>query len=114
MGADLDSLEALERECDMEFLRGSGPGGQHRNKVETGVRLRHLPTGIVVTAMERRSQARNRKLALERLRDRLEERNRPRKARVPTRPPAASRKQRLADKKATGEKKRLRSKVDDE
>jgi protein subunit release factor B len=114
MGADLESLEALERDCEIEFFRASGPGGQHRNKVETGVRLKHLPTGIVVTATERRSQARNRRLALERLRDRLEERNRPRKSRVPTKPPAASKEQRLSDKKATGEKKRLRRKPDED
>ena len=52
-------------------VRGSGPGGQHRNKRMTGVRVTHLPTGIVVTATERRSQAQNLSAALERVQEKL-------------------------------------------
>lgn len=55
----------------MRFTRGSGPGGQHRNKVETAVVVRHEPTGIEAAASEARSQAENRKRALARLRMRL-------------------------------------------
>ena len=40
---------------DEEFFVASGPGGQHRNRTESGVRLTHRPTGIVVLATERRS-----------------------------------------------------------
>jgi hypothetical protein len=60
--------EQLHDECDVRRLRRSGPGGQHRNKVETAVSLRHLPTGTQAEANERRSQAQNRAVALFRLR----------------------------------------------
>ncbi|HID77894.1 MAG TPA: peptide chain release factor-like protein [Planctomycetaceae bacterium] len=60
--------EELAQQCEMEFLRRSGPGGQHRNKVETAVRLRHRPTGVEAEASERRTQAANRRVAMERLR----------------------------------------------
>jgi protein subunit release factor B len=59
---------ALVGECDEAFFVASGPGGQHRNKTESGVRLVHRPTGVAVTATERRSQAQNRGAAVERLR----------------------------------------------
>ena len=60
--------DRLLAECDVRFLRRSGPGGQNRNKVETAVVLMHRPTGLVAEANERRSQAENRKAALFRLR----------------------------------------------
>jgi ribosome-associated protein len=96
---------ALLAQCDETFFMVGGPGGQHRNKTESGVRLVHRPTGAHVTATERRSQARNRAAALARLRARLEvmaRRPRPRRATEPTR---ASRERRLREKKRRGERK---------
>ena len=61
----------LLRQCEVEFTRTGGPGGQHRNKVESGVRLRHRQTGITVTATERRSQHQNKAQALTRMRQAL-------------------------------------------
>ena len=61
-------LEEFEKDCRLETLRRSGPGGQNRNKVETGVRIYHLPTGLVGEATERRYQGENRKQAVFRLR----------------------------------------------
>jgi hypothetical protein len=65
------SADELLAECDMQFVRRSGPGGQHRNKVSTAVVLLHRPTGVKAEASERRSQAANRAAALRRLRVRL-------------------------------------------
>ena len=65
--ADL-SPDDLLAQCDIEFVRRSGPGGQHRNKVSTGVVMLHKPTGVKAEANERRSQAANRTVALFRLR----------------------------------------------
>ena len=60
--------EILLKDCDIHTTRRSGPGGQHRNKVETAVRITHRPTGISGEASERRSQSENRTTALFRLR----------------------------------------------
>jgi len=65
------SDDQLLGQCDERRQRRSGPGGQHRNKVETGVVLTHRATGIKAEAYERRSQVENRREALRRLRIRL-------------------------------------------
>ena len=101
--------ESLERDCDVDFFIASGPGGQHRNKVETGVRLLHRPSGIVVTATERRSQHANKEMAFQRMAERLEERQRVVIPRKPTRPTAASRRRRLEAKRYASQIKRRRS-----
>lgn len=55
-------------QCEFDTYRASGPGGQKRNKTSSAVRLRHLPTGLIVTAVESRSQHENKARALQRLR----------------------------------------------
>jgi ribosome-associated protein len=100
---------SLERDCDLEFFIASGPGGQHRNKVETGVRLTHRPSGISVTATERRSQHANREVAFERMAARLEELQQVSPPRKPTRPSAASRERRLEAKRHAATLKKQRS-----
>jgi protein subunit release factor B len=102
--------ESLERDCDLEFFVAGGPGGQHRNKVETGVRLKHRPTGIVVTATERRSQSANREAAYGRMAERLEKLQRPRKSRKATKPSAKSKRKRVERKREHSERKRSRAK----
>ncbi len=60
--------ETLLRDCDLQHSRASGPGGQHRNKVQTAVHFLHRPTGLRAGGAERRSQAANRRVAIQRLR----------------------------------------------
>jgi hypothetical protein len=64
-------VERLLADCTIRRTRRSGPGGQHRNKVETAVLIEHRPTGAAAAAGERRSQAENRAVAIFRLRLRL-------------------------------------------
>ncbi|MGD1915771.1 MAG: peptide chain release factor family protein [Phycisphaerales bacterium] len=65
--ASLDDQPILA-ECRIERGRIGGPGGQHRNKVETAVTLTHTPTGLSAQAGERRSPKDNQRMALRRLR----------------------------------------------
>ncbi len=61
-------IDDLLKQCSFEQGRGKGPGGQHRNKVETLVEVTHVPTGISAHAGERREMRVNRKVAIARLR----------------------------------------------
>lgn len=104
----------LEREVRIDTFRASGTGGQHLHKTESAVRLTHFPSGVVVTASDTRSQARNRELAYERLIERLKRLNRRPKPRKATHVPRGERERRLAGKKLQGSIKRLRGRVRDE
>jgi len=103
-------LDMLKRQVILETYRSRGPGGQRKNKVETAVRLTHLPSGIKVIATEHRSQSGNRKLAFERLRERLTKLNRPKKRRIAVSLPFFAAEKRMEEKKIRSEKKRLRRK----
>ncbi len=62
---ELSSVRIPEKDLKVEFFRSSGPGGQNVNKVETAVRIVHLPTGIVASSQSERAQSANRDRALE-------------------------------------------------
>lgn len=63
--------DALLKDCTVTAGRSSGPGGQNRNKVETAIRITHVPTGIIASATERRHKEQNKQQAIFRLRVKL-------------------------------------------
>jgi len=105
-----ESDEDLLRECEVDTFRSSGPGGQHVNKTESAVRLKHVPSGVVVTSQQERSQHRNKALCLQRLRKKIVQLNyRPAK-RVRTVIPRSVKNRTLEAKARRSRIKRLRSK----
>jgi peptide chain release factor 2 len=66
-----DDFKIPEDDLKVEFFRSSGPGGQNVNKVETAVRLIHVPTGLTAASQEGRSQSQNRETAMNTLRAKL-------------------------------------------
>ncbi len=104
-----ESDEALLAECDVQVFHASGPGGQSVNTSDSAVRLRHLPSGIVVVARRQRSQLQNKREALDRLRVRLERLNAPPPPpRRATRKPRGVRAGELDEKTKHGADKKLR------
>jgi protein subunit release factor B len=106
--------DELERVCEVTFLRGSGPGGQHRNKVETGVRLVHPPSGIAIVATDNRSQSQNREAAFERLIEKLKALNHRPTKRKKSKPTKGAKQRRLGEKKKRGDVKRNRRSSSDD
>lgn len=119
-------------EIELRASRSSGPGGQHANVTASRIEavfdveasgalseeqrallLRKLGPRVTAIAQDARSQARNRELALERLRERLAVGLRRRKRRRSTKPPRAARERRLQEKRRTSERKRERRRPDD-
>ena len=101
----------LQRETKIYYYKSSGPGGQHKNKRETAVRLVHTPSGLRVVATEFRSQLQNKKLAFQRLKKRLLELTKRRKTRRTTQLPIAMKENILREKKIHSEVKKLRKKI---
>jgi protein subunit release factor B len=99
---------SLEKDSRVEFFRASGPGGQHRNKTSTAVRLYHKPSGIIIEAKDSRSQDENRTHAFKRLQRRLQRLNNPPAPRTPTKVPRSQKKQRLSDKRMQSVRKEER------
>ena len=115
----MESLGLFEADLEEKFVRSSGKGGQHVNKVATCVQLKHLPTGLEVKCQQERSQTLNRYLARRILSDKLEaliegrkseERRRIEKIRRQKRKRSKRAKEKiLADKHRRSEKKKERS-----
>ena len=104
------SDEVLLSQCRVETFRAGGPGGQHQNKTETAVRLIHLATGISSVARDERSQLRNRHLAINRLREKLEAHYKMPEPRLRTVIPKREKKKRLERKRQRSQTKKLRKK----
>ncbi len=115
------SLGIHPDDLEESFVRSSGPGGQHVNKVSTCVAIRHLPTGLAVTASDSRSQSMNRQLALDRLLE-LFEKQREEKRQQRLAAASKSRRQKARRSRATkaklvegkrrrGETKKLRGRI---
>lgn len=102
----------LERDCEVRAFRATGPGGQGVNTTDSAVRMRHLPTGIVVVSRASRSQHQNRCACLRKLRAELERRSARPARRVKTRVSASQKRKRLEAKRMRSEKKAARRRVD--
>ena len=103
-------IAALKNEVEITAFKSSGPGGQHKNKTESAIRIKHLPTGIIVTASESRSQIKNREQAWQRLLEKLAKRRQKRKPRLQTQPSRTAKEKRLVQKIQLSFKKQARQK----
>ncbi|CUV09839.1 Hypothetical protein YaeJ with similarity to translation release factor [hydrothermal vent metagenome] len=132
-----DSIYINESEVKESFIRSSGPGGQHVNKVATAVQLRFNAKysgnisakvykrlraiagskltedgNLIIVSREHRSQSQNRRVALDKLISLLQQAAKKQKHRTPTRPSQASVEKRLRNKRLQSEKKKSRRNID--
>ncbi len=106
MGDDADTPQ--EQDLEYTFFRSHGPGGQKKNTTDSAVRLRHLPTGIVVVQIASRSQLKNKEAAYEELLRRLEALRQVPEPRIATRPSRTAKAKRLHSKQLRSRIKHLR------
>ena len=104
-------MKIKKDDIKISFYKSRGPGGQRKNKKETAVKITHIPTGITVRATEFRSQSKNRKLALKRLKEKIEKLNTPVKKRIPTKKPEKAKIKQIEEKRKRSEKKKLRKPI---
>jgi protein subunit release factor B len=100
--------EALLGQCEVQAHRASGPGGQHRNKAETAIRLVHVPSGVTAEGKDERSRTQNLRIALARLREKLARRAYRPPPRKATRPTRAAKERRIESKRRQSAKKAAR------
>lgn len=112
--SDPKSKKLDEKNLRIDRMKGSGPGGQNRNKRETGIRIVHEPTGIEVRSTERRSQTQNLQSAMERLDEKLTQHFHVPKRRKKTRKTRGSQERRLQAKRRDSHTKRQRSRRSDD
>ena len=105
-----ESDDDLLQQCQVQTFRSSGPGGQHVNKTESAVRLKHLPSGIVVSSQQERSQHRNKAICIEKLRRKVDQLDYRAPKRVPTRVSKAAKDRTLREKARRAQVKKFRSK----
>jgi protein subunit release factor A len=105
---------SLVADTRVEVFTAGGPGGQHRNKTQNGVRLHHAPSGLIVSATERRSLEANRRAAFDRLEARLRALNFVPKKRTKTKPSRGAVERRLAGKAHASRTKAARRKSFDD
>ena len=109
-----ESDTKLLDQCRVDTFRSGGKGGQHQNVTESGVRLTHLPSGLVTSSRSLRSQLGNKRAALRALRRKLIASQRRPRRRIPTRIPRAAKERRLKAKRKRSNRKSLRRKPLDE
>lgn len=106
--------DALLAQCDVQAHRASGPGGQHRNKSETAIRLVHKPSGVTAEGKDERSRTQNLRAALGRLREKLAKKAYRPPPRTKTKPTRGSKRRRVESKRLLSIKKAQRRGPGDE
>ncbi|MCM8772698.1 MAG: peptide chain release factor-like protein [Candidatus Omnitrophica bacterium] len=101
----------IKKDIKFYYFKSSGPGGQRKNKKLTSVRIVHIPTGITAIGTEFRSQAKNKEIALKRLKEKLKKLNEKKKIRIKTEKPEWVKEKQIEEKRKRSEKKKLRKKI---